>query len=183
MKHTLIILAVIAAAAISGCDVNCFAQKISEASSEHGLIQWNVYNDANERMLLWFEEDTVIQKLPVWGKIRNHFFVHRGDFSLYDIINEYGSTLFGFRHDLFRFDTFYKIIEPQKSFTIHVACDDNDMIKSLRRMIVTVTPAQIDVERFKIFKHPNLELPSFKPDTLVIDGQYLQQNIPHKNNK
>ncbi|MDR2037077.1 MAG: hypothetical protein LBQ60_04060 [Bacteroidales bacterium] len=161
--------------------VSSSAQKINEArytyyisDVEYEIIQLNIHNDTREKILLWFEKDTTIQKKSIGDKVRNYFFSVKSDFSLVRVITEYGSTLIGFETDLFF--TFYKIIEPQKSFLIQVICkipNNRDIVKSLKKMIITATPMQMEKERMNIFEIAGLEQLSFRFNTLVIDGQTL----------
>ena len=160
-------------------NVNSFAQKISEVrytyhisdiESKYEIIQLNIRNDTNEKMLLWFEKDTAYQKKAIGDKVKKHFFSVKGDFSLVNLICENGSTLTGFETDMFY--TFYKIIEPQKTFTIQVICKNSrnrNIVKLLKEMMVTITPAQMKTERWNVFEFP-IEGLSFKPATLVING-------------
>ena len=164
-------------------NINSFAQKISEVKytyhisnvqSKFEIIQLNVRNDTNEKMLLWFEKDTTFQKKPIGDKVRKYFFLPKGDFSLLRVITEYGSTLIGFETDLFT--SFYKIIDPQKTFSILVICKipyKRDIVKSLKEMIITTTTTQMENEKFNIFEISGLERLSFKPATLVINGNDL----------
>jgi len=160
--------------------INSLAQKISEVrytynvsnvQSKYEIIQLNIRNDTNEKMLLWFEQDTSFQKKSIGDKVKRHFFSTKGYFSLVRVITEYGSTLTGFETDLFF--TFYKIIEPQKTFSIQVICkipNKRDIVKSLKEMIITTTPTQMEKERLNIFKIDGLERLSFQPVTLIING-------------
>jgi len=162
-----------------GVCANSFAQKISEvrytyyvSETKYEIIQWNIRNDTNEKILLWLEKDTAFQKKSIGDKVRKYFFSAEGDFalSLLRVITEYGSTLTGFETVLFT--SFYKIIEPQKSFSIQVICKipyNRNVVKSLKEMIITTTPTQMEKEKLNIFKIAGLERLSFQPVTLVIN--------------
>jgi len=172
-------------------NINSFAQKITEArycyyisNVEYEIIQLNIRNDTNENMLLWFEKDTAVQKKSIEEKVRNYFFKRKGYFSIINVISEYGSTL-DFEEcgpDIFIY--FYKKIEPQKAFLIQVICKkpyDKNTLISFKNMITTVIPSQLEKAissqlekaKFNIFQMPGWEKPSFRFNTLVIDGQNI----------
>ena len=167
--------------------INSFAQEINETrytyrifniESEYEVIQWSIHNNTDEKILLWFEKDTVLQKMPIKEKVRRYFFFVKGDFSLVNVIYEYGSTLMGFKSILFH--SFYKIIEPQKTFSIQLICkipNDKDVVKSLKEAIIMTTPIQMGKEQLNIFMINGLERPAFQPDVLVINGQDIYVNL------
>ena len=163
--------------------VNSFAQKITEArysyyisNVEYDIIQLNIRNDTNEKMLLWFEKDIVIQKMSIGDMVKKRFFSTQGEgtISLLHIICDIGST--ATISSIGLFSSFYKIIEPQKTFLIQVICKkpySKDTVKLLKKMIITTTPTQMESESLNIFKIDGLERLSFRFNTLVIDGQNL----------
>ena len=164
--------------------INSVAQKISETrytyhifntGSEYEIIQCSIYNSTNEKMLLWFEKDMTIQEMPAKDKVKKYFFSVKGDFSLVNIISEYGSTLTGFKTELFH--TFYKIIEPKKIFLIQVICEvpnnNKDVAELLKKITITVTPSQLEKEKLNIFMISGLDQLSFRPNILVVDGQEI----------
>lgn len=161
-----------------GVSVNSFAQKISEArysyhisNIQYEIIQLNILNDTDEKILLWLEKDTALQRKSIGDKVKMYFYSPKGDFSLLRVITEYGSTLIGF--ETYLFSSFYKIIDPQKTFLIQVICKipyKRDIVKSLKEMIITTTPTQLEKEKFNIFMIDGLERLSFQRATLVING-------------
>jgi hypothetical protein len=165
--------------------VNSFAQKISVArytyyisNVGYEVVQCYIKNDTNEEMLLWLEKDTIIQKMSIEDKVKNYFFMSKGErpISFFHIINDFGSTATVSSISLFF--TFYKLIEPQKTFTIQVICKipyKKDTVRSLKKMITTVIPSQLEEARLNIFQMSRygFEEISFKPNTLVIDGQNI----------
>jgi hypothetical protein len=156
--------------------VNSFAQKISEEQYnyqifdiEYEIIQWNINNNTNEKMLLWLEKDSICQKMSIEDKIKTYFFSVKGDFSLINVISEYGSTLMGFKTDLFY--TFYKIIEPKGTFSIQIICkpqNNSEVVDFLKNTIIMTTPTQIKKKKWNIFMISGLERLSFQSNALVI---------------
>ena len=158
--------------------------KYSYAISEETKYDINtiiVTNKTKETVVLWFEKDSIVQTKTIGDKVRNYFFATEGKYSIpfAHIIYDYGNTanisLIGL------FNTFYKLIEPQETFTIQVICRipyNKDIVELFKKMITTVTPSQLRNDNRQVFSmfsgisnDKNWEVISFKPDILVINGQ------------
>lgn len=138
------------------------------------FCQWEIHNNSNEKIVIWLEKDSIVQNMAIGERIKQYFLSKKGDFSLLNLMNEYGSTLIGFESILF--NTFYKIVEPHQTFLIRVINNqpnnniDNDKIK---KMIMTATPSQNPKNQFNIFDHAAFEMLSFKDDILIINEMEL----------
>ena len=156
--------------------VNSIAQSVRDtaytyfiSNKKYEIIQYCIHNNTNEKMLLWLEKDSLIRKMPIKDKVKKYFFSPKGDFSLVNIINENGSTLIGVETEIFY--TFYKIIKPNNTFYLYVInkFPTDKKHTTYRKMIVTVTPSQLEKVQLNIFKISGLEKFSFLPNTLTIN--------------
>ena len=99
----------------------------------------------------------------------NYFIVPKGDFSLYNIITEYGSTLEIENIKQFPklFETFYKVIEPFSRFSIYVLTDDFLGNWEYYNIIQTILLKDVE-EYFDKTMIKSLRGLSFSPNEIVV---------------
>lgn len=177
MNKYLITLLLLAAFSISNDRLlgqNIFKRTVdNEYYIEHkkySFMEVEIYNNSNENLLLWLENDSIIQNQSIKDKVKNYFLRQKGDASLLNIINEYGSTIGNISIELFY--TFYKIIPPKKSFYILFnlnGINDKEKVEEWVNKIVTmVTQSELRTQQINYLNIDNLLKMSYKGISIVL---------------
>jgi hypothetical protein len=138
------------------------------------VLTIDIYNKTREPMLLWLDKDTTLYNQKTKQRIINYFFRVKGDFSLSDIISEYGSTIQNVLPEIYL--TFYKIIAPKHSFCILVLCESDNyknVIEKIKRSLVIITPMQLEKAQVNFFAFNQLRIMSFKGNEIVLNSNDL----------
>ena len=139
---------------------------------QHSFRHITVENRTAQVALCWFTKDTIP---PDKDPIYCYFMAPKGDFSLYNMITEHGSTLFIENIDRFPklFDTFYKVIEPFSSFNIYVLADNALGNRGCDSLVQTIFIKDIR-QAFNSTLLESLRRLSYKPDGIdLLDPTYL----------
>lgn len=137
---------------------------------KYSLIDIKVHNNTDENVLLWLEQDTIIQKKRIEDKIKNYFVKNKGDFSLLNMIYDYGSTFESAYTEIF--STFYKALAPKEIFHIIFLFDysfPNDNIdKLLLEQIIVVKETELKSKRINYIDFKSLFIMSYQGTSIVI---------------
>lgn len=125
-----------------------------------------VKNQTDQLAICWLAKDT-IQKNE--DQFCHYFMMPKGDFSLYGIITEYGSTLEIENVKQFPklYETFYKVIEPFSTFDIYFLTDDLMKKVECNNMVQTVLLNEVEKYFNKTMIKPLYRL-SYTPNDIVI---------------
>lgn len=175
MKRILLLISVVFA-------LNIFAQKVDYKTnsytytigkSKYLVINLNVVNSSDYKILLWLDNN-MNGNQNVKVKLHDYFFKCKGDFSLSNIISEYGSTIENVFTDIYY--TFYKIIEPQKAFCITILCKLNNskagikIIEELKHQIVVVSEKDLKNTDIKFYNFNDLKAMSYKEEQITLSS-------------
>lgn len=141
---------------------------------KHIVLTYDIYNTTREPILLWLDKDTTLYNQKTKQRIIHYFFRVKGDFSLSDIISEYGSTIQNVLPEIYL--TFYKIIAPKHSFCILVLCDSGNyknVIEKIKRSLIIITPMQLAKAQVNFFTFNQLKIMSFKENEIILNSNDL----------
>lgn len=117
-----------------------------------------IENSTSKEIILWLSEET--------SPIR-YFYNQKGDFSIMDVIHEYGSTLNIMNPNVFEFDipfiNFYKVLDPGKIFSF--VLKDQSSFDYYKNSIQIVTISEVFVD----FEIELLNTFGYKRDTLYLE--------------
>lgn len=142
--------------------------------SKYIVTNFNIVNSSDYKILLWLDNSNGIRNQDIKVKLHDYFFKRKGDFSLSNIISEYGSTIENVSTDIYC--TFYKIIEPKKAFCITILSkQDNSkvhikVIDELKRQIIIVSENELKNTGTRFYNFNNLIAMSFKEEQLILSS-------------
>ena len=133
-----------------------------EDSTSYKCYRYDIINHHSTECLLWIEQNET-------GKDPLRYFKKRiGDFSLQQIIYEYGSTLIIEDTDNFSelYSTFFKLLSPQGSFSIYVNLPDSMNETQFLRNIKVLPINNSTIFTTELL--PTLKKLSYKYDNIII---------------
>ena len=176
--------------------LNIFAQNVSYQissytytieKSKYIVTNLNVVNSSDDKIILWLDDNTKDYNQTVEVKFHDYFFKRKGDFSLSNIISEYGSTIENVSTDIYY--TFYKIIEPKKTFCITLLCKLNNskahikVIDELKKQIIVMSENDLKKTKMKFYNFNDLKNMSFKEEQIILSSTDLSFPKCTKNKK
>jgi hypothetical protein len=130
---------------------------------------FSVDNNTDDSSICWFTKD---QKQNMVESFYEYFFKLKGSFSLYNIITEYGSTLFFDKDSPYIiFETFYKILSPHSSFHVFVIKRDGQFLSN--KFNINILSAKSIKEKYKFENIDDFRMLSYNSDFIVIDESAL----------
>lgn len=134
----------------------------------------SVQNNSNEFAICWLDKNSSLKQTDFY----DYFIKKNGNFSLYNIINESGSTLIVNDEIPFSaiFSTFYKLIKPESSFKIYLFDNHKSSLHNNIKHIARVVMAK---EIRKYVHQSDLEALnslSYKSDYIVIPYKCILQS-------
>lgn len=192
MKHKIFVLLFIFWASI----ISAFSQNIqmvADSTFKYSLgdkviscTKMSIVNKSTDKLIIWLDfKKNDSQE----ANFKSYFFRRLGDFTLYNIIMEHGSTLTINAPKSFSeiFKTFYKILEPKECFDLLFIINEGKLQKShykytkclkgnLLKSISERELAKLNITIDEAFKRL-----SFKPQYIVINVDDLCNNIKHTN--
>ncbi len=145
--------------------------------SKYIVVNLNVINSSDNKIILWLDNNTENCNQTVEVKLHDYFFKRKGDFSLSNIISEYGSTIENVSTDIYY--TFYKIIEPKKTFCITILCKHNNakayikVVDELKKQIMVMSENDLKKIETKFYNFNDLKSMSFKGEQIILSSTDL----------
>lgn len=155
--------------------INSYTYNIEK--SKYTVTNLNVVNSSDHKIILWLDNNTKNCNQTVEVKLHDYFFKRKGDFSLSNIISEYGSTIENVSTDIYY--TFYKIIEPKKTFCITILCKHNNskahikVIDELKKQIIVMSENDVKKIEMKFYNFNDLKIMSFKGEQIILSSTDL----------
>jgi hypothetical protein len=132
-------------------------------------IDFHYFNSSDSVLVLWFDKNKT-DTLTYNQRIRNHFYIRKGDWSFIQLILD--GNVGSFTPSLF--DSFMKIIGPEEHFTVSIIKKgklgiDSEFYEAIERKIVIVNAA--DIRGLQIDK--SIEMFNYQPKSVVINATCL----------
>ncbi|HOK36849.1 MAG TPA: hypothetical protein PK860_05505 [Paludibacteraceae bacterium] len=172
-KNILLFVLVILSENLIAQNIETQIYSYSINNSKYSILNLKVENFTNDSLLLWLENDKRVWNLDNKSKLWNYFFKKKGDFSLINIINEYGSTIENINTTIYY--TFYKIILPQETFSIIIQFKQNEQILELniedkiKKQLVILSDKDIKKAGINFYNFIDLMKMSFKGDQIILN--------------
>jgi hypothetical protein len=136
----------------------------------YSQIDFCYSNASDSAMVLWIEKNNV-DSIPDYEKIRNHFFIKKGDWSLMQLI--WDGNVVGFIPGLF--DSFFKVIGPKDQFVVSVLYKgeisyNSDILDSICKRIIIVNAN--DIKGLQI--DSSIDMFNYKAKNLIILAEWLE---------
>jgi hypothetical protein len=125
-------------------------------------------NSSDSTLVLWIEKYNV-DSISDTKKIRNHFFMRKGDWSFIQMILD--GNVSSFVPGLF--DSFLKVVKPQDQFTVSILQKgkiSSDVINSIEKHIVIVKADEI--KGLQIDK--SIDMFNFKAKNVIILAEWIK---------
>lgn len=171
---------------ILALSLNTFAQNINYQTdsytyniekSKYTVTNLNVVNSSDNKIILWLDNSTNNCDQTIELKLHDYFIKRKGNFSLSNIISEYGSTIENVSTDIYF--TFYKIIEPKKTFCITILSKHNNSkthiraIDELKKQINVISENDLNKTEIKFYNFNDLKSMSFKGEQIILNSTDL----------
>jgi hypothetical protein len=157
--------------------IQTFEKIIKVDSNDYTLISFEVNNTTSDSLLLWYSEKD-INKLSKDEIIKQHFYISKGDFNLFQLATETITETTRLPENNFSFYT--ALIKPNSTFTYNIILKgqiSESVQNSFKRLLNNQLVIISQLELSSYFNISTLDRITDKTGKMIIDWNVIKNEI------